>query len=322
MMVMMTTMTSQVKASSSGSSTGVSVREPLNVRLQRLLSSDQSSAYTILDILQVCFDRSFYLYLRMLRVFPCTCSFYVLVLENVKSICLHPFLLFVLENGLFVLENVKSISLHAGSSDKSSRDHQVPPRSHGEDRGRGAKKGESSFLTIIHQSLRYLPNIFIIHQSLRYLPINLFTIHQALRYQSLHNPPSRGSRPMDVKGHRSRSGRRCQHQLDRLLHLQLGGPLVHHLLQQDHLLLQLLVEQHVQQQPDAPLNRQDVQRDQQQLARHVHHPRHLDHRLLHLEKRASRARTDLVVNLATPGQTRGQQPSLDSSTSFPTSRCS
>ena len=112
MMVMMTTMTSQVKASSSGSSTGVSVREPLNVRLQRLLSSDQSSAYTILDILQVCFDRSFYLYLRMLRVFPCTCSFYVLVLENVKSICLHPFLLFVLENGLFVLENVKSISLH------------------------------------------------------------------------------------------------------------------------------------------------------------------------------------------------------------------
>ena len=71
MMVMVTTVTSQVKASSSGSSTGVSVREPLNVRLQRLLSSDQSSAYTILDILQVCLDRSFSLYLlRMLRVFP------------------------------------------------------------------------------------------------------------------------------------------------------------------------------------------------------------------------------------------------------------
>ena len=70
-MVMMTTMTSQVKASSGGSSTGVSVREPLNVRLQRLLSSDQSSAYTILDILQVGLDRAFYLYLlRTLRVFP------------------------------------------------------------------------------------------------------------------------------------------------------------------------------------------------------------------------------------------------------------
>ena len=41
--------------SSSSSTTGVSVREPLNVRLQRLLSSDQSSAYTILDILQVIF---------------------------------------------------------------------------------------------------------------------------------------------------------------------------------------------------------------------------------------------------------------------------
>ena len=40
---------------SSSSTTGVSVREPLNVRLQRLLSSDQSSAYTILDILQVIF---------------------------------------------------------------------------------------------------------------------------------------------------------------------------------------------------------------------------------------------------------------------------
>ena len=39
----------------SSSTTGVSVREPLNVRLQRLLSSDQSSAYTILDILQVIF---------------------------------------------------------------------------------------------------------------------------------------------------------------------------------------------------------------------------------------------------------------------------
>ena len=128
---------------------------------------------------------------------------------------------------------------------------------------------------------------------------------------------------MDVKAHRSRSGRRCQHQLDRLLHLQLDGPLVHHLLQQDHLLLQLLVEQHVQQQRDAPLDRQqqDVQRDQQQLGRHVHHPQHLDHRLLHLEKRASRVRTEVVVNLGTPGQTRAQQPSLDSSTSFPTSRC-
>ena len=70
-LMMMTTMTSQVKASSSGSPTGVSVREPLNVRLQRLLSSDQSSAYTILDILQVGLDRAFYLYLLiMLRVFP------------------------------------------------------------------------------------------------------------------------------------------------------------------------------------------------------------------------------------------------------------
>ena len=42
-------------STSSASSRGVSVREPLNVRLQRLLSSDQSSAYTILDILQVLF---------------------------------------------------------------------------------------------------------------------------------------------------------------------------------------------------------------------------------------------------------------------------
>ena len=68
---------------------------------------------------------------------------------------MHLFLLFVVDNVLFVLENVESISLHlAGSSDKPSRDHQVPPRSHGEDRGRGAKRGESSFLTIIHQSLR------------------------------------------------------------------------------------------------------------------------------------------------------------------------
>ena len=78
-LMMMTTMTSQVKASSSGSSTGVSVREPLNVRLQRLLSSDQSSAYTILDILQVCLDRSLYLYLRTLKE-------YFLCIESI-SIC-------------------------------------------------------------------------------------------------------------------------------------------------------------------------------------------------------------------------------------------
>ena len=95
MMVMVTTMTSQVKASSSGSSTGVSVREPLNVRLQRLLSSDQSSAYTILDILQVCFDRSFYLYLRMLRVFPCTCSFYLYLRMLRVFACTRSFYLYL-----------------------------------------------------------------------------------------------------------------------------------------------------------------------------------------------------------------------------------
>ena len=95
MMVMVTTMTSQVKASSSGSPTGVSVREPLNVRLQRLLSSDQSSAYTILDILQVCFDRSFYLYLRMLRVFPCTCSFYLYLRMLRVFACTRSFYLYL-----------------------------------------------------------------------------------------------------------------------------------------------------------------------------------------------------------------------------------
>ena len=94
-LMMMTTMTSQVKASSSGSSTGVSVREPLNVRLQRLLSSDQSSAYTILDILQVCFDRSFYLYLRMLRVFPCTCSFYLYLRMLRVFACTRSFYLYL-----------------------------------------------------------------------------------------------------------------------------------------------------------------------------------------------------------------------------------
>ena len=50
--------------SSSSSTTGVSVREPLNVRLQRLLSSDQSSAYTILDILQVIFTSILWLQLH------------------------------------------------------------------------------------------------------------------------------------------------------------------------------------------------------------------------------------------------------------------
>ena len=115
MMVMVTTMTSQVKASSGGSSTGVSVREPLNVRLQRLLSSDQSSAYTILDILQVCF-------------------------------------LF-----LFVLENVKSISLHGQAPRTSQAEiikflRGVTQRIEEEAR-RGVR--ESSFLTIIHQTLRY-----------------------------------------------------------------------------------------------------------------------------------------------------------------------
>ena len=37
----------------------VTVREPLNVRLQKLLSADQSSAWTILDILQVAGSRHY-----------------------------------------------------------------------------------------------------------------------------------------------------------------------------------------------------------------------------------------------------------------------
>ena len=134
MMVMMTTMTSQVKASSSGSSTGVSVREPLNVRLQRLLSSDQSSAYTILDILQVCLDCSFYLYLlRVLGVFSCTRSFYLYL----RTLRVFPCTLQAPRTS-----QAEIIKFLRGVTQRIE-----------EEARRGVR--ESSFLTINHQSLRY-----------------------------------------------------------------------------------------------------------------------------------------------------------------------